>query len=193
MARSQLDQVKQDLLSDPGSVLFSIVRGEQLSYPLDLNGFTTLVGYTFEAVVVEADNVADQTDPPKLHKSGGVQTTLTVVIPTNQGNWNAPTAYNENDTVFYNSKYYRLIRGTAYVNATPPDADPSWEESAVNRIFIRFPMTLGGTWAVQPNVQSNVYGFFELRVTETSGAFPSTWKPVRGMIEILFSPTELVP
>jgi hypothetical protein len=182
MARSLLEKVSNDLQSDPGSVLFSFVKGEQLSLPLDINGLTDLTGLTFEAVVIEANNVVDQTDYPKTYKSGGVQNTLTVVIPTYQGNWSAPTAYSENDTVYYNAKYYRLYRGTAYVNATTPDLDTT-----------HFPMTLGSTWTVQPTVISNTYGFFELRVTENSGAFPSTWKPVRGMVEILFSPTDIVP
>jgi len=32
-----------------------------------------------------------------------------------------------------------------------------------------------------------------LRVTESFGVYPRTWKPVRGMVELLFSPTHEVP
>lgn len=62
-----------------------------------------------------------------------------------------------------------------------------------NAITIRFPETLGATWAVQPQIDVPVHGFFELRVTEPSGAFPQTWKPLKGVVEIAYSPTYLVP
>jgi hypothetical protein len=61
-------------------------------------------------------------------------------------------------------------------------------------VYIQFPDDLAGGWAVQPGVNFNTYGFFELRVTEPLDAILThTWKPVRGMVEMLFSPTEAVP
>jgi hypothetical protein len=194
MARSQINQVKTDLLSDPGSVLFSFVLGEQLQYPLDIEFISTTVGYNFEAVVIEADNTDGQTEAPTTHKTGGVQVTLPLLIPTNMGTWSAVTAYNEYDIAFYNTKWYRLKLGAGYISATTPDVDTThWEETSAGRIYVRFPKTLGSTWTVKPTVTSKSYGFFELRVTEAAGAFPLTWKPVRGMVELSFSPTDIVP
>lgn len=193
MARSQINEIKTDLLSDPGSVLFSFVLGEQLQYPLDIDFISTTAGYTFEAVVIEADNQVGQESAPTTHKTGGVQVTLPILIPPNMGTWSSATAYNEYDIAFYDTKWYRLKYGAGYTSALTPDVDTThWEESVANRIYVRFPKTLGSTWTVTPTVTSEVFGFFELRVTEAAGAFPLTWKPVRGMVELSFSPTDLV-
>lgn len=194
MARSQINEVKNDILSDPGSVLWSFVLGEQLQYPLDIEFIDTNTGYVFEAVVIEADNQAGQTSAPTTHKTGGVQTTLPILVPLVTGDWGPSYTYNEYDVAKYNTKWYRLKFGAGYVSSTTPDVDTAhWEETVPNRIYIRFPKTLGSTWSQQPTVENEVYGFFELRVTEAAGAFPLTWKPVRGMVELSFSPTDIVP
>ena len=53
---------------------------------------------------------------------------------------------------------------------------------------------LGNDYQVQPSVAGSTYGFFELRVTEPANPiFARTWKPIRGMVEIQFSPTDIVP
>jgi len=193
MARSSLIQIEQDPLDDSGSVLWSIIKGEQLEYPVTLTFLSNATtGYTYEAVVVEGLNVADQSSPPVTHRPGGVQTTLTVRVPTFRGNWDSAQAYNTEEVVYFNTKYYRLFSGVARVNATNPDVDPVWIETLLNKVYLQFPMTLASTWSVQPVVSGPVYGFFELRVTESSGSFPRTWKPVRGMVEMLFSPTDIV-
>lgn len=194
MARSSLTTIEQDVLDDSGSVLWSFIKGEQLEYPVTLSFLdNATAGYNYEAVVVEGLNVAEQTSPPNTHKPAGVQTVLTVRVPTNRGTWNAATGYNTEDLVTYGGNVYRLVSGTGYVNATPPGTDPNWILSALNKIYIQFPNTLASTWAVQPIVNGPTYGFFELRVSEASGTFPRTWKPVRGMVQILFSPTDIVP
>lgn len=196
MARSKIDAVSQDLVTDSGSVLWSFVKGEQLEYPVLLNFLSDAnAGYTFEAVVVEALNVANQTDKPTTIKTGGVQTVLNVRKPNYLGAWNSGVAYNFEDVVSYtNGKYYKLLSGTGRMSSVTPDADPYWEETTLNRVYIQFPSTLGATWTIAPNVESNVYGFFELRVTEPNNSvFIRTWKPIRGMVELQFSPTDLVP
>ncbi len=198
MARDKLTAIENDPINDSGAVLWSFVKGEQLEFPILLDFLATSQSvsmYTFEAVVIEADNVADQEDRPVSVKSGGVQTVLAVRKPFLSGNWNAATAYNFEDVVLYtDGKYYRLLSGAGRVSAVTPPLDPLWEETTLNRVYIQFPTTLASTWAVQPSVIGNVYGFFELRVTEpNNGVFVRTWKPVRGMVEILFSPTEVVP
>lgn len=195
MARSPINVISDDAISDSGSILWSFVKGEQLEYPVTLNFVVNaLSGYVYEAVVVEADNVEGQTTPPVSAKTGGVQTKLVVRIPVYRGNWDASQAYNIEEVVFYSAKYYKLTSGIARTNATPPDLDSLWVETSTNKIYIQFPATLGSAWSVSAQVGAPVYGFFELRVTEPdNGIFQRTWKPVRGMVEILFSPTDIVP
>lgn len=196
MARSRLTDITQDLVTDSGSVLWSLVKGEQLEFPVILNFIEDASvkpqnNYVYEAVVVEANNLVGQTDRPTTVKTGGQKSTLFVRLPYYVGQWNASSAYNKEEVVLYAQKYYKLLGGAARVNSTPPAQDPMWEETVLNKIYIQFPKTLINNWSVQPVVDGPVYGFFELRVTEPSDAiFTRTFKPVRGMLEVLFSPTD---
>jgi hypothetical protein len=195
MAREKLTEVSTDLITDAGTVLWSFIKGEQLEYPITLDfleGAAT-TGYVFEAVVVEALNVLDQQERPTTIKPAGVQTVLVVRRPDFVGAWNALTQYNYEEVVSYGGLYYRLLSGVAYTSATTPDLDATWEVTTLSRIYVQFPSTLGATYAVQPTVLGSIYGFFELRVTEPNNSvFVKTWKPVRGMVELLFSPTDIV-
>ena len=196
MARSRLTNTSQDLISDGGAVLWSFVKGEQLEFPITLNfvedaSVKSNNNYVYEAVVVEAANIAAQTDRPTGAKSGGIQTRLFVRLPVYLGQWQASAAYNKEDVVFYTNKYYKLTQGSGRISSTVPTSDPYWVETNLNTIYLQFPSTLAATWSVQPLVDSPVYGFFELRVTEPQDQiFTRTFKPVRGMIEVLFSPTD---
>jgi hypothetical protein len=108
------------------------------------------------------------------------------------GAWQSAAAYNKEDVVLYDNKYYKLLLGSGRVNTTVPTSDPLWIETALNIIYLQFPASLAATWNVQPIVDAPVYGFFELRVTEPQDQiFTRTFKPVRGMVEILFSPTDV--
>lgn len=195
MARSRFAEPINDLMTDSGSVLWSFVKGEQLEYPVTLTFLEDVtLPYTFEAVIVEALNVTLQEDPPLQHKPGGVQTTLNIRLPVYQGVWNASNAYDTEDVVLYGTTYYRLTTGAGYINVDPPGVDPLWAVTALNIIYIQFPSSLASTWAVSPIVDYPVYGFFELRVTEPNNSiYIRTWKPVRGLVEVLFSPTDIVP
>ena len=65
MARSRLLDPTIDLITDGGDVLWSFVRGEQLEFPVTLNFVeNVMAGYTYEAVVVEANNTVDQIVTP---------------------------------------------------------------------------------------------------------------------------------
>lgn len=194
MARSSLTTIVDDLIEDTGSVLWSLVKGEQLEFPITLNFIEGLpTAYIFEAVIVEALNVAGQTDKPTLIKPSGVQTVLTVRKPTNRGTWDSAQAYNKEEVVLYNGLYYKLLGGAARTNVTVPSSDSTWIVTVPNKVYVQFLNTLASTWAVAPIVDCPSYGFFELRVTEPNDAiFSRTWKPVRGMVEILFSPTDIV-
>ena len=198
MARSRLTNTSQDLISDGGAVLWSFVKGEQLEFPITLNFIEDASvkpsnNYQYEAVIVEANNVAAQTDRPTSIKTGGVQTTLFVRLPIYLGTWQSAQAYNKEEVVLYGNKYYKLLQGSGRVSSVLPNLDPYWEETVLNKIYVQFPSTLGSNWSVQAYADNAVYGFFELRVTEpTDQIFTRTFKPVRGMIEILFSPTSEV-
>jgi hypothetical protein len=191
MARSRLLNPAIDLITDGGDVLWSFVRGEQLEFPVTLNFVENVMGgYTYEAVVVEANNAVEQTSVPTAVKPSGVTTTLTVRVPTNRGNWDSAQAYNKEEVVYYGGKYYKLLSGVAVTNSTTPNLSTNWVETTLSKVYLQFPKTLGSTWSQTPTVSTSVYGFFELRVTEPQdNIFRRTWKPVRGMVEILFSPT----
>jgi hypothetical protein len=195
MARSSLINPTEDLITDSGAILWSFVKGEQLEFPITLNFIENAsVGYTYEAVVVEALNIANQVEKPTAIKPNGVQTNIFVRVPIYRGAWNASTAYNKEDVVTFNNKAYKLLQGSLRVGIQSPAEDVYWAETSLNKIYIQFLKTLGSTWELQATAKNAVYGFFELRVTEPSDSiFTRTWKPVRGMVEILFSPTDLVP
>jgi len=201
MARSRLIDPQLDIVSDPGAILFSMVIGEQLEFPITLsfisdasNKSPATNNYKYEAVVIEANNIVGQTTQPTAIKVSGVQTALFVRIPFYAGQWtgSAGQIFNKEDVVLYNGVYYKKL--TASSTATiAPDLNPTvWEPTALNKIYVRFPKELGSTWSVAPTISSNSYGFFELRVTEPGSTFPRTFKPVRGLIELLYSPTAAV-
>ena len=196
MARARLTEVTNDLISDDGAVLWSLVRGEQLEFPVSLTFIENASdGYEYEAVVVEAKNAVDQTEPPtEVQPVSPSKTALNVRVLTDRGAWDALQAYNAEEIVSFGGLHYKLAEGAGRVSATEPDEDPLWEEHVPNKVYVQFPSTLASDWAQDPEVGVPVYGFFELRVTEPADAvYQRTWKPVRGMVEVLFSPTEVVP
>jgi hypothetical protein len=199
MARSRLTNTTQDLVTDSGAVLWSLVKGEQLEFPVTLNfvedaSVKSSNNYVYEAVIVEASNTANQTERPASVRLGGQKTTLYVRLPYFVGQWSAISAYSKEEVVAYAEKYYKLLAGIARTSSTTPDSDPLWQETTLNKIYVQFPASLISAWSVQPAVDSPVYGFFELRVTEpTDAIFTRTFKPVRGMLEVLFSPTDETP
>lgn len=199
MARSQIIEISTDIQTDNGTVLWSFVQGEQLEFPVTLNFLDNIWGgYVYEAVVVEAENVEGSDGiPTTINPTNPVKTTLTVRIPVNAGVWSAVTPYSREDVVSYNGNYYKLKSGADRVSATTPDLDVNyWELYVPNKVYIQFPkeLSVAPAYAVQPTAASSIRGFFELRVTEPDGSiYKRTWKPLRGVVELLFSPTALVP
>jgi len=64
---------------------------------------------------------------------------------------------------------------------------------ADNTFNIVIPETLIDGWAVQPNADSPVYGFIGLEVDDGGvGDARQVWKPMRGLVEVLYSPSEAV-
>jgi|SaaInl4_135m_RNA_FD_contig_71_898004_length_16358_multi_5_in_0_out_0_3 hypothetical protein len=194
MARARFPDTTTDLISDSGNLLWSFAQGEQLEFPITLNFIEdiTVVGYVYEAAIVEGLNVPDQTSAPDDIRSGGVTDALVVRVPTLIGTWDPAVAYNKEEIVLAGSVYYKLLGGASRVEATAPASDPLWEVTSLSKIYVQFDAAIAATWAVQPSVSNPAYGFFELRVTEpTDAVFTRTWKPVRGVVELLFSPTHV--
>ena len=197
MARSRLTSTSVDIVTDVGAVLWSMVLGEALEFPITLNFITDAtqktagLNYLYEAVVVEAKNKTGQQDFPTVIQPNGKTTTLFVRQPRFIGTWNTSTAYNKEEIVVYNNIYYKLIQGVSVTTTINPETDTArWTPTVLNKIYVQFPSTLGNDWAIKPLADSAVYGFFELRVTEPSDpVFTRTFKPVRGLVELLFSPT----
>lgn len=196
MARTSILSTTKDLTSDNGNSLWSLVQGEQLEFPIILNFLNIATSdYLFEAVVMEADNTAGDKGVPTKAKTGGINDTLVIRIPLYRGEWDSNTAYNAEDVVYYptNSQYYKLKSGSDYTSTTAPSLDSNWVVHSPNTVYVQFPGTLGSNWATQPAADNPVYGFFELSVQEPATVtYRRTWKPVRGLVEFLYSPTFLV-
>lgn len=197
MARSKITAISTDLISDSGSVLWSVIQGEQLEFPLVLDFVEDVrdANLEFEAAIVEGLNDGTGTRP-KMVAESPVLTTLPIRFPAYIGVWDANAAYSIGEVVQYSDAYYERVSGIAVTDATPPAASPDWKESSLKTLYVQLPATLSinPAWSVGPAVDAPVYGFFELRVTELNHTtYPRTWKPVRGMLEIFFSPTALVP
>lgn len=189
MARSSLVAPVVQLQNDSGAVLWSIIQGEQLEFAITLGFANDLTGYLFKAVVIEGLNTIDGVAPQAVQPAG-IQTTLYSATPVNRGVWAAGTGYNTGEIVNYSGIIYRLTAGVNRILATLPTADSMWVVYLNNVVYIRFPATLATTWARQPTPLANTYGFFELSIIEpVSTPYPKTFKPLRGMVDIMFSPT----
>ena len=197
MARSRLIDPINDLVTDAGAVLFSFVRGEQLEFPVTLSFLTnasSTSGYIFEAKVLEANNVAEQGSEPTSIRSGGVQTTINVRQPIISSKvWGAGTSFDYGDIIQYSGNYY-MYTGITGSTTAPGTTGSGFVQTYLNIVYLQFPKTLASDWAniaTMSTVTTSVYGYFELRVTEPNSntSYRKTWKPVRGLVEILYSPT----
>ena len=82
MARSKITSQTNDLITDDGSVLVSLIDGEQMRIGVTLGWLTDLTGYTLTAKVVEASNVqGSSTVPTDVQAAGDVQA-LTIIDTT---------------------------------------------------------------------------------------------------------------
>ena len=151
MARTRINSKSKDLIKDNGSVLISIVEGEQIHMGVTLGWLTSLVGYTITAKIVEADSSSiihtDSTSLPTAKKAGGKVTTLPII------------------------------------DATVTD----------NTFNIVIPENLIALYATQPSPEKPAYGWIGVEVADNGvGNAKQIWKPMRGLVEILYSPSEEV-
>lgn len=144
--RTKITTQEQDLVTDDGTSLISVAKGEQLHLKFTLNWMTNLIGVTITAKVVEGNNDGQGTKPT-TEEATPVITTLPII---------------DNDT-----------NDNVFVVVIPDD--------------------LVDTWATQPAPGKPVYGFFGIEVADANaGDAQQIWHPVRGMVEVLYSPTEAV-
>ena len=151
MARKRINSKSKDLIKGQGSVLISVIDGEQTRISLTAGWLTTLVGYTITAKIVEADsssiNHTDPTSLPTAKQSGGQVTTLPII-----------------------------------------DADVT-----DNTFNIVIPEDLVSLYVTQPSPEKPAYGWIGVEVADTGvGNAQQIWKPMRGLVEILYSPSEEV-
>jgi len=146
MPRSKITSQSKDIITDDGSVLVSLIKGEQTRLEVTLNWLTNLAGYTILSKIIEADNVQSSGTIPATAASSPTVTTLTII------------------------------------DSTPTD----------NKFEIVFPQTLIDNWDTYPIPDKPVYGFIDLEVTDTGvGTNQQIWKPLRGVVEVRYSPTEI--
>jgi len=148
MARTRINSKSKDLVSDNGSVLVSLIHGEQVRMTITASWLTSMSGYTITAKVVEADsrtlNHALKELPTSVLTSGQV-VSLPIV-----------------------------------------DSD-----NTDNAFEIVFPETLIDSFATKPSPEAPVYGWIGLEIMDTgTGNEKQVWKPLRGLVEILYSPSE---
>jgi len=148
MARSKINSRSKDLIDDNGSVLVSVVEGEQIHMNITLNWLTNLGDYTMTAKIVEADSSGlDYTkdELPTREQTGGQVTTLEII-----------------------------------------DSDPT-----DNNFQIVIPENLVDAWTTQPAPEQPAYGWIGLEVRDAGvGKYAQVWKPMRGLVEVLYSPSE---
>ena len=197
MARTQITNITQQLQQDDGNVLFSLIQGEQLEFPVTLTFVENASLYfEYEAVIIEAsDSIDPATNLPVGAKPGGVMDKLDVYFRPYKGDWSGTETYQRDDMVLWYGNYFRLRTGYNFVSGLTPGEDLyHWENIAPNIVYIRFPAELSQNWSTQPTVSKNTYGMFELEVKEPlGGRFRRIWKPLRGAVEFLYSPTTVVP
>jgi len=146
MPRSKITSKSQDLITDDGSIIASIVHGEQTRINITASWLTNLTGYTITAKVVEGDNVQDSGAIPATARDTPVVITLPIL------------------------------------DTTPTD----------NIFDIVIPQDLVDTWDTFPAPDKPIYGFIDLEIADTGvGNNQQIWKPMRGLIEVRYSPTEI--
>jgi hypothetical protein len=154
MARKRINSKSKDLIKGPGTVLLSVIDGEQVRIKLTANWITTLVGYTITCKVVEADSSAvnhfaaeDNDRLPTMPQSSGQVVTIDIL-----------------DT----------------------DAND-------NEFEIVIPENLTDNFVTMPLPERPSYGWIGVEIADTGvGANQQVWKPFRGLVEILYSPTEAI-
>lgn len=144
--RSRITSPSKEIIEDNGTLLCSIVQGEQIQLQFTASWLTNMTGVTTTAKIVEGNNDGAGTKPTSIANTP-VITSLPII-----------------------------------------DSDIT---DNVFRVVI--PSTLIDSWAVEPEPNKPVYGFMDIEIADSGvGNEQQIWKPVRGLVEVLYSPTEEV-
>jgi hypothetical protein len=172
MARSTITSKTKDLISDDGSVLVSLIKGEQTQISVTINWLTSLSGCIITPKVVEANNTNYPTLPTQVHQSNPNIRLLEILYNSGSGlavDTNASTSGSAN-----NSNTFSLV--------FPEDLITQGGSAAAGQ----------GDYNVQPDINKSVYGFLGVEIKDTGvGALQQIYKPFRGLVEVRFSPTEV--
>jgi len=65
------------------------------------------------------------------------------------------------------------------------------DDATDNQFDIVIPSTIIDTWSTTPEPDQPIYGFIGLEIADTgTGNAQQVWKPMRGLLEVRYSPTE---
>ena len=173
MARSRISRANIQISNDDGSILQSLVAGEQQHTNLTFSWITNLDNYMVRAALIEADN----TNLP---------------VETTDGTPMYPTSLRQGATTQYLPFGYRPTTGGAVVYSDP---DPltgfvslAGIEDATNIVTMVWSEGLVDAFTTQALPNRPAYGFLgvELRDNNT-GSAQQIYKPLRGLIEFRYS------
>jgi len=154
MARKRINSKSKDLLNGPGTVLMSVIDGEQIRMSITAGWLTNLSGYTITCKIVEADTsninhfAADKDDRlPIMPQAGGQVVDVSIID------------LDVNDNAFE----------------------------------IVLPENITDGFTTMPLPEQPAYGWIGVEIADAGvGANQQIWKPFRGLVEILYSPTEAI-
>lgn len=159
MARGNITQTTKDLVVDNGAVLITTAAGEQLKFDVTLGWIPNLTGCVISAKLVEAQGETPGSTPTEV-KPGGYSITLT--------------------------------KGSGYISGVD-DGDSTFS--------ITLPYNLASSLSTPPTPTTSAYMFIDVEVGESGTGDPETgvtsavspakqvWKPLRGLVEIIYSTT----
>jgi len=65
------------------------------------------------------------------------------------------------------------------------------DDATDNQFDIVIPQDISSTWATTPEPDQPIYGFIGVEIADTgTGNAQQIWKPMRGLLEVRYSPTE---
>jgi hypothetical protein len=161
MARSKITGATKSLIDDDGAALISVARGEQPHIDIEISWLVNLTGYNVNARLVEGVNDQSGTKPTDVKVGGQVR---------------------------------GLTQTNGYIRNVN-DGD--------NKFVMVIPWDIAANLSPQPTPENPVYMFIDLEVGEPGSGDATTpfgdastpdlqvWKPLRGLVEILYSPTEV--
>ena len=204
MARSRIRQTSVEANTDNGSILFSFAIGEQQLMDVTLDFLNTLDNITLEAVMLEGANAGGRRPRGRPADGNGqtrklqivVNYTDTEVLP--DGSTDTPRTGTGQILIDSDVMIDPATSGPVFPAFDDDDSESlrrtaGFTRSFTNSIRIVFPEAMGTDWDTQPQPDQPVYAFFGLKVAEqdNAGIPGQIWKPLRGLVELVYSPTDI--